>query len=1252
MVGQGFNVLIIDDVQIISEEISKQLSRHALTAYCYNIDVNKTKKEIVDEVVFLIENNPIGLEYIIADRGFICIYEQNGCLYRDTSVSAFKVDDIICQIIVRINTNRLKNLTKFIIYTYDRFNSLVWDELKDLKQEIVDSFVNQGINLNRKTVEDRILTIETSQTFKKPFSQQIYPDPNSNLIGSKEVVLEYAVFLYQILKDSINETKNEHKILSLYSYQRLSNYVFVQYLKNINSLLNKISGDLNGFEVASTSAFGNIFGKEEYLLDVPYKHYFEGINSFIDEESLNTVFKVDTNFLRQYIVQFDYTLFNDDYIEIHHLGQYHEAKIVEYFDPNILKKWLPLLHYAIYYHSRPNIWREINVQFSANESDLNQGIEFSMYFVIDEVSKAYFSGTMNFVLIREHVDKPKVTNKNNVINQIHSLLPIVKSKVFDLLLPVVHQEQVNNALRSAISAIMGRNMSHNLGSHVIATVATQLNYINFKDDQLLFKYLQHRMDFIALISTEFPRWTIPSWFVKEMMKEFYGQRHLLEYLGISEGISAYKYSGNNEPYGKLKIELCFNHRYVDGNDPTVDKYLPIYDEVNEKENSKNKKKGTEHDFQLAIPGGLIGQHAFFIILEGIIRNAAKHGYSAIKTEAEKQQKNLDICIRIDNDPAEDHVRFTIFDKISNISCTEEASEQNYIPTEHSQEDKLPLHQRINAKLRKSLLDGNHKLRKADWGVNEMRISAGYLQKCDIDIIGAESDDNFKFFKAVAVKKEKGKGYHLGYEFTVPKPKEGLVVCPDLFREEKTHMKWKKESVYWETKQPNMADFEFCVFTDDKALFYQDNGNNLSELIFKTDHSPVEARAIENWLVTLPGRLFVVTNQIIPENNALSLHKRIVTVSEKEWDTFNYTNADHPEKLKQFLYNTWIQHLKGLREIEGDITLILNPSGSDLSPENDHSLFEKVGLLPAPESTQSINCDNAENIREKLGEELGLFKYSPSTIPGYLNRAKTEKVYRNGKKEGLTSVHVVSKSTIEVNEELVISYERHEPVGINSKAIYAENLTGNAMHLNLLTSEQEGYIDFKIICQCIENGLLRIGIFDERVCQSELMPKKTGEMDYIGLLKRSGVYVINSCHQVWGEDKQIHIGKKRTNDWSIDLEANGMVSVSETFKSGSKSRSEKSNVQLDVLIIHQGLIDKISTSKKRGSNKKDFAESFVSKLKQNIPNVIVTTGRGMPDDLPNNAKYLPFSSVESYLLNLPHHKFILCQNLLSLVANRS
>ncbi|KKM03754.1 hypothetical protein LCGC14_1771270, partial [marine sediment metagenome] len=77
--------------------------------------------------------------------------------------------------------------------------------------------------------------------------------------------------------------------------------------------------------------------------------------------------------------------------------------------------------------------------------------------------------------------------------------------VFDRIL--LKKKVLQNSIRSAVSAIIGRNMSHNIGSHVLSYGPASLKTAGSNLAQVRFyEYLRQRMDFIAEICTADPSW--------------------------------------------------------------------------------------------------------------------------------------------------------------------------------------------------------------------------------------------------------------------------------------------------------------------------------------------------------------------------------------------------------------------------------------------------------------------------------------------------------------------------------------------------------------------------------------------------------------------------------------------------------------------------------------------------------------------------------------------------------------------------
>ena len=236
------------------------------------------------------------------------------------------------------------------------------------------------------------------------------------------------------------------------------------------------------------------------------------------------------------------------------------------------------------------------------------------------------------------------------LNKIRDIASLVRSRyIFDL----VRKNQYE-AIKAAKAAIMSRNLSHNLGSHVMFYIKQKLEsvhkilqtgalenlircqsldelkvVVDGSGDELPFlvglgrflNYLQERQDFIATVATDhIPYSTIINFkdaiydelkpekrFLRHEGPESKGKKPanlLLDYIAYSEGFTS-----------SDKIEILFAK---DRKDET--EVIEYFDGSGKPEDVPNNLR----EFNIAIPGGNMGRQAFFSIMENIIRNTAKH----------------------------------------------------------------------------------------------------------------------------------------------------------------------------------------------------------------------------------------------------------------------------------------------------------------------------------------------------------------------------------------------------------------------------------------------------------------------------------------------------------------------------------------------------------------------------------------------------------------------------------------------------
>lgn len=774
----------------------------------------------------------------------------------------------------------------------------------------------------------------------------------------------------------------------------------------------------------------------------------------------------------------------------------------------------------------------------------------------------------------------------------------------DKVIQVQHQRIARQAsIRSAVAAVMSRNMSHNIGSHVLTTVATEkkLETLNFRRNQTLYRFLQSRMDFIAQISTEFPRWSYAAWFVKQIMRDFFSQEHLLSYIAISENVKR----------EKLKFKIVHNGSVV-------------LDESKNGSISDLKK-----DSLIAIPGGVVGNHAFYVILEDIIRNSAKHGYASLP--AGEESKHLEITIKVEDRPEDEFVTFTIFDNISRITsrCNDDLPDDCERDT-----DSLPLHLQMNCKLIRGMLDATGRLRKEDWGLAEMKIAAGYLQKKSIREIGEAGKENLSIIKAVAVKLNAES--HLGYTFRIPKPKEVLLVG----FENHDSSALRKYSIFVTNEIPETRDYEFLILdenVDDSFLHLLKRVDGSETL--QSESNPVTE--IKTKIELLPYRLFLVSDSITFEQSQF-LKNRIVILKRSRFDSLKKLldgNKENAEDFKLTLYTEWLKHLWTLQfktNSSPSLTLTVKTQGNDSGYDEDE--IEKK-LFTGLQKTLS------ENDKKQILRRIGIVNDSPSSPQKPSGPQQDQD--KGGRQEGellhdiklakrLKFIQTELKSPGEVQGASdKIAYVRHKYLDSMKNCLYFENLSGSAQHFPILEggASFDHYQKMKLICQLVENGLLRIGIADERVCNSSIFQSTLGGHKFKDYMRSAKVYFIDKLNT--DKDK---VWQNRPGDFDCELTKEGKVSARECTNPG---QWEYKPHEVDILIFHQGVLDKLKMSQEE-------IEKWIDTLKEHIPFVVVTSGRGRPENVPASTKYLPFSVIESFVISKPHHKFLLTSTLMNIV----
>lgn len=221
-----------------------------------------------------------------------------------------------------------------------------------------------------------------------------------------------------------------------------------------------------------------------------------------------------------------------------------------------------------------------------------------------------------------------------------------------------------------------------------------------------------------------------------------------------------------------------------------------------------------------------------------------------------------------------------------------------------------------------------------------------------------------------------------------------------------------------------------------------------------------------------------------------------------------------------------------------------------------------------------------------------------------------------------------------------------------KMIYGENLSGSLSYfLNILNSLGHSKPDFPLpldvgifFLRIAEQGLLNVSIVDERI--QEWFNKQSPEDAVLSYQQRVFVSLWSKQGE-YGQIKKAHhdlfsiIAPHRPPSSSkYNLSIKNFLSKEHPLNHDLWSKS-RCNEYRDILIVHQGIIDKWNTE--------PAIIKDILGWKEKIPFIVFTSGRGTPSELPLGVKFLPFSSLEHCLTGSRFEKFKLYRQLTSIIS---
>ena len=353
-------------------------------------------------------------------------------------------------------------------------------------------------------------------------------------------------------------------------------------------------------------------------------------------------------------------------------------------------------------------------------------------------------------------------NETVLMQDIKNIIFILKKIDYDYAVFESQRQLKAQAIKAAIAQVMARNMSHNIGSHVMSGLVDDNVYGKLKDiklkpdtrkgfrhgylsfagdnqDEIVFdernleagknlqlayfnRYLKSRMDYLSEISFGVSDLVSMKMLYSDVMKELDRVRVLLDRIS---GVSEFDY----------EFKLMRGDRDL-----------------------------KDEDIGVAFPQDVLGCHAFYNILENIIRNTAKHSGAA------KDKVTFTIKVT-DSGGAED------IEGADELYCVE-------IDDGISKDDIKEVVKAQNEWFNTPILDEFNNLRSRALGLLEMKASAAFLRQIDLVDIASDAyrvDEETDYHESAGVNRLniirafKAPGKALGYRFYIQKPKEFLFV---------------------------------------------------------------------------------------------------------------------------------------------------------------------------------------------------------------------------------------------------------------------------------------------------------------------------------------------------------------------------------------------------------------------------------------------------------------------------------------------
>lgn len=787
----------------------------------------------------------------------------------------------------------------------------------------------------------------------------------------------------------------------------------------------------------------------------------------------------------------------------------------------------------------------------------------------------------------------------------------------------VKRETMKHGTKAAVAAIISRNHSHHIGSHVvprtdigkIAERVKDLSCGNYSDDTKadvlknlysivnslkgrLDEYVQKKADFVAEIATEPLTTTKNVKLFDEVILGFINNVLLMDNIGANESVN-YRDCTNNRLKLNFKVKnepLTAKYDAGCGKSYSSQQYpysticqCGCKNEVQRKSIEPNGK-----DVNIAVPGSL-GEFAIFAFLENFIRNGIKHNKKSLDAKCNKN-KDFEVHIELEDLENADADKDEFY-KVEVYDNCSKPKQKVVVEDNDGSEKKIPLHEYLQSCVQKSIVNDDGGLRKEAWGIAEMKIMATLLR-------GSSDFSNMtENLKVKSIKKDGNQ--RLVYEFYVMKPKN-VAIIGDKSEHSKHAEAQKKQGIWWFA---SLDEYERHISAGKSPASFK-------FLIIDKKLEDAEKKKLKEIKKCLPFRVLVNKEY----ENGL---KGTIHFNSIDQETIAQLRSDKSgSKVLNIVWQMWMeQFILSKCEAKNPHLLLFFQQADNEEPTS--SWIEAVETNSISNIDISVLTNNAADggIAADVGINTSFLVYDRH-FSGYCELK---------------------------NNKLQNNIDFHEAFDKNSSDF-----------IHLFTP----YDSPERVYELVEAGLLKILVLDERIAEVahnklNLQPKDAknayGGQERIFAAKKAGIYI---CTHVCVDDANpqplhLSVDKIPSVRVSFKFERNGIdsgkfstVDTKVEYYDGHNGSNEVKGI--DILIIHQGVLENFL--KKYLNDKKDY-NAFLESVQRTIPYVVIDSGRGIPAKLPDAAKFLPFSLLEDFLMKDRIAKYSLTKNVMSLIRRK-